>query len=448
LSGSGTPSNTGSRSNAGAASLNDISLSGALSAGIVDSALLKKVVAVDSFGRAYSADLTKGVSVAGFDISSFVMLDQLLTTSDAPGSVASGLQAVSNARYTPELGLVTISGLVETVTTPAVFASSPASHDVARGYVSNLAISASPTSDVSFDVGYKLRLAGRINEYDANSSQAYSGLYLSASAVNSPYASLTDGGNYIGTTINLADGLNLRSGFSWLAPDSQQTVPLTSDKLARYAMRNESSTLEQRAANAAVMGLSWDFAGWGGLGVVASQTTEQNGVLGGSGSGALNLARSADTSAVNASLRLGLGNDWVATVAYGEGITRLNVQPGGILDSASALRSRSYGVALATHDLLGDDALGFALTRPMHIYSGNGTVSAATAVDDAGNVTISQGLIAFAESTPETDLEAGYTKALLEGHLSLQTDAAYQMDVAGQRGRNAATLVTRLKLDL
>jgi hypothetical protein len=314
--------------------------------------------------------------------------------------------------------------------------------------VSNLAISASPTADVSFDFGYKLRLAGRINEYDANSSQAYSGLYLSASAVNSPYASLTDGGNYVGTTVSLADGLNLRSGFSWMAPDAQQTVPLTSDKLAQYAMRNQSSVLEQRAANAAVMGVSWDFAGLGGLGVVASQTTEQNGVLGGSGSGALNLARSADTSAVSASMRLGLGNDWTATASYGEGLTHLNVQPDGILNSASALRSRSYGIAIATRNLLGDDALGFALTRPMQIYSGSGVVSAATAVDDAGNVTISHGLIAFAESTPETDLEAGYTKALLEGRLSLQTDAAYQMDVGGQRGRNAATIVTRLKLDL
>jgi len=428
--------------------VSDINMSGALSAGISQSPLLKKVVAVDSYGRAYSADLTRGVSAAGFDISPFVMLDQLLTTSDAPGTVSSGLQAVSSAGYTPQLGLVTMSGLVDTVTTPAVFASAPASHDVVRGYVSNLAISASPNADLTFDMGYKLRLAGRINEYDANSSQAYSGLYLSASAVNSPYASLTDGGNYVGSTVKLADGLKLRTGFSWMSPNGQPTVPLTSDRLAQYAMHNQSGAFDQRTANAAVMSVSWDIASWAGLGVVASQTAEQNGVLGGSGSGALNIARSAGTSAVDATMRFALGQNWIATASYGEGLTRLNVQPGGLLNSASALRSRSYGIAVATRDVLGDDSLGFALTRPMHIYSGNGMVSAATAVDDSGNLTISHGLVAFAESTPETDLEVGYTKALMEGRLSLQTDAAYQMDVAGQPGRNAATIVARLRLGL
>ena len=69
--------------------VSDINLSGALSAGISQTPMLKKVVAVDSYGRAYSADLTKGVSTAGFDISSFVMLDQLLTATDAPGTVSS-----------------------------------------------------------------------------------------------------------------------------------------------------------------------------------------------------------------------------------------------------------------------------------------------------------------------------------------------------------------------
>jgi hypothetical protein len=36
----------------------------------------------------------------------------------------------------------------------------------------------------------------------------------------------------------------------------------------------------------------------------------------------------------------------------------------------------------------------------------------------------------------------------MDGRLSLQTDAAYQMDVGGQMGRDAATFVTRLRLGL
>jgi hypothetical protein len=84
----------------------------------------------------------------------------------------------------------------------------------------------------------------------------------------------------------------------------------------------------------------------------------------------------------------------------------------------------------------------------MHVYSGNGLLRAATDVDADGNVTFGREQIGFAEATPETDLEVGYTKSFLEGKVSLQSDAAYQMDVAGQSGRNAATFVTRLRIGL
>ena len=321
-----------------------------------------------------------------------------------------------------------MSGLINTVTTPAAFAATPTAIDLVRGYMSNTAISYSPTASLSFDMGYRLNLSGRINEYDANSSPAFAGLFLSASSVNSPYASLTSGGNYAGTTVRLVDGLDVRAGYSWMSPDRQQTAIPASDGLAQYAMHHQSS-FDQRAANAAVMSVSWRFADWGGLGVSASQTNEQNGVLGGVASGALDVARSSDTSAIDTSLRLGLGGNWLATLSYGEGVTRLNVQPNGLLSSARALRSRSYGIAVATRDILGDDSLGFALTRPMHAYSGSANLTVATGVDDAGNLTISHGQVSFAEGTPETDLEIGYSKAFMGGRLSLQSDAAYQMDL-------------------
>jgi len=423
------------------------SVSGVMSVGLANSALLKNVVVVDKFGRDYTADLTKGVHNEGFDASSFLMLDQLLATSSAPGTVETGLKAVSSEGYSSQLGFVTMSGLVNVVTTPATLANSPTARDVVRSNMTNLAVSVSPFESVGFDMGYKLRLSGRLNQYDAGASPAYSGLFLSASALNSPYASLTDGGDYVGATINLADGLDMRTGYSWKTPDAQYSGVALSDQLARYDMTHQSA-LDQRSANAAVMSVTWKFANWGGLGLVASQTTENNGPLGGVTSGALNLARSADTSALGASARFGLGSDRIATIAYGEGLSHLNAQSGGLLNSASALRSRSYGIAIATRNVFGDDSLGFALTRPMHIYSGTGLLTAATGADAMGNLTIGHGQDDFAESTPETDLEVGYTRTFMEGRLTLQSDAAYQLDVGGQTGRNAATFVTRLKLSL
>ena len=425
------------------------SVSGVMSVGLADSKLLKNVIVLDKFGRDYTADLTKGIHNEGFDASSFLMLDQVLAQSSAPGATESGLKAVSSQNYSPQLGLVTMSGLVNTVTTPAAFASGLTAQDVVHGYMTNVAVSAAPFDHVSFDLGYNLRLSGRFNQYDAATSPAYSGLFLSASAVNSPYASLTDGGNYAGTTINVADGLDVRTGYSWLAPQYQQ-LGLTSSgsEFAQYVRSDSFGPHDLRGANAAAMSVSWRFADWGGLGVVASQTGESNGVLGGATTGALNVARSASTSAIDASMRFSLGDSWIATLAYGEGISHLNGQSGGLLSSVSALRSRSYGLAVATRNVFGDDSLGFALTRPMHLYGGSGTLTVATDADSMGNLTIGHGLVNFAEATPETDLEVGYTKSFLEGRLSLQSNAAYQMDVGGQTGRNAATVIARLKLSL
>lgn len=422
-------------------------VSGVMSFGLANSALLKNVVVIDKFGRDYTADLTKGIHNEGFDAASFLMLDQLLATSSVPGTVETGLKAVSSEGYSPQLGLVTMSGLVNVVTTPATLASSPTARDIVQSNVTNLAVSVSPFDSIGFDAGYKLRLSGRLNQYDAGASPAYSGLFLSASAVNSPYASLTDGGEYVGATVNLADGLEMRTGYSWMTPDAQKSGAPLSDQLARYNMKQQSA-LDQRSANAAVMSVTWKFADWGGLGIVASQTGENNGVLGGVATGALNVARSANTSALGASARFGLGNGWIATIAYGEGLTHLNGQYGGLLNSSSALRSRSYGIAVATRDVFGDDSLGFAVSRPMHIYGGSGLLSVATDADPMGNLTIGHGRVDFAEQTPETDLEAGYTRTFMDGRLSLQSDAAYQMDVGGQTGRNAVTFVTRLKLSL
>jgi subtilisin family serine protease len=422
-------------------------VTGVMSTGLANSKLLQNVIVVDKFGRDYTADLTKGIRNDGFDASSFLMLNQLLSES-APGTVESGLKAVSNEVYSPQLGLVTMSGLVNTITTPAAFAPGVTTQDVVRGYMSNVAVSASPFNSVGVDLGYRLRLSGRFNQYDAATSPAYAGLFLSASAVNSPYASLTDGGNYAGTTINLADGLDVRTGYSWLAPQTQQSDLSSLSEFARYVNKSSSNMFDQRGANAAIMGVSWRFADWGGLGIVASQTGESNGLLGGVTSGALNVARSSDTSAVDASLRLRLGGSWLATLAYGEGLSNLNNQSNGLLTSVSSLRSRSYGIALATRNVFGDDSLGVALTRPMHLYSGTGTLTVATNADRMGNLTIGHGQVNFAEATPETDLEVGYTKSFLEGRLSLQSNAAYQLDVGGQGRRNAATFITRLKLSL
>ena len=128
-------------------------------------------------------------------------------------------------------------------------------------------------------------------------------------------------------------------------------------------------------------GVSWDFASWGGLGVTATQVDEKNGLLGGYGSGALSIADSANTTALGVSARIGFGDGWVTTASYSEGITQLDLKPSSLFSSATDLHSRAYGIAVAKHGLFGEDSLGFAVTRPIQIYSGSAEITAADGVD-------------------------------------------------------------------
>ena len=76
----------------------------------------------------------------------------------------------------------------------------------------------------------------------------------------------------------------------------------------------------------------------------------------------------------------------------------------GLITSADALHSRAYGIAVAKHGLFGDDSLGFAVTRPIQIYSGVANLTAADGVDDEGNLIIGHERLSLGTSTPETEM--------------------------------------------
>jgi hypothetical protein len=52
----------------------------------------------------------------------------------------------------------------------------------------------------------------------------------------------------------------------------------------------------------------------------------------------------------------------------------------------------------------------------------------------------------LAGTTPETDIEVGYVTTFLDGSLALQTNAAFQMNYAGQSGTNAVSLLSRARI--
>jgi hypothetical protein len=286
---------------------------------------------------------------------------------------------------------------------------------------------------VTLDLGAGVDLAGKFNRFDAAGSTDYDGLFFSASAVNSPYVSLADGGSLVGLTADLLDNLHLSlgaaslsqgNGADWLNPAS------TVARIGGAPLPNDT-----RSANALLGGVSWDFASWGGLGLTASQTDEHDGFL-----GAFNPSvQSARTSAVGLSARVQLGDGWMTTASFAEAITKLDLKPGlGV--ASDSLHNRSYGIAVAKRGLFGNDAMGLAVTRP----AGSGDDLAL--VSGINGSQFIQGDRLLENRAPETDFELGYVTTFLDGAVALQTNAAYQMNFAGQTGANSVSLLSRAKI--
>jgi len=408
-------------------------VSGPLSVAIKNSTVLQNAVVVDSFGRNFSANLNNATYNPGIDIVSAMLASQFMSVT--PFAV-SGMGPY---------GHFAASGYEVETTVPAGLSGQYV--DTHQHQMEDVIVDQQLMPGVDLNIGYNLDMSGHFSEYDSRSSAAFGGLFLSAGAVNSPYASLTNGGSYLGSTIQLADDVHMRFGQSILDPQrSEYQVP----EFSYLAQLEGSQPLyDMRQAQSSLFGVDWDFASWGGLGFVATNTYEENGLLGGFNSGALSVAKSANTSAVGISARVGFGDGWVTTFSYNEGLTQLSLKPDALVSSADTLHSRAYGFAVAKHGLFDeDDSLGLAVTRPLQVYAGGVNIAAADGIDSTtGDLKIGHEYVPLASNTPETDLEVGYVTTFMDGALALQANAGYQMNVAGLGGSNAVSVISRAKIN-
>lgn len=307
----------------------------------------------------------------------------------------------------------------------------------ARLAVSNVATSISLVTGLDLELGYKVDLTGRITLLDASDAHSFDGLFLSSASAGMPYNSLADGGSYLGASAQLTGDLHISLGVSQRAPGISDYTQDASSALARIG--GVPAPYDQRAARSVLAGVSWDIGKWGELGVIGSQSAERDGILGNAAPGA-----NANTSALGVSAKVRLGNGWVTTASYSEGITQLDLKPGLTPSLASdSLRTRSYGIAIAKNGLFGDDALGLAVSRPA-LGAGDGEfVSMAGAAGGAAFLTRNH---LFEGAAPETDVEIGYITTFMDGSVALQTNASFQMNYAGQNGANAVSLLSRARI--
>ena len=228
----------------------------------------------------------------------------------------------------------------------------------------------------------------------------------------------------------LSDSLSFSVGHEGLALgalDANQPSVFSRELAARLGG-------EVRSVGTTTAKLNWNFSDWGGLALSASRSSGNSALLG-VASGALATGSAADSAALGISARVGFGEGWVTTVAYNEGVTQLDLNR-ALMPNGDALRSQAYGIAVAKQGLFGDDALGIAVSRPLDVYAGNGSLGSS-----APNFALANSPVR------ESDVELGYVTTFLDGTLALQANAAYQLNTAGVKGQNAVTGVARAKLN-
>ena len=294
-------------------------------------------------------------------------------------------------------------------------------------------------------VGYKAGAAGRLNQLDLAASEAFDGLFMSATAMNSPSLGFAGDANLIGADVAIGDGVSLSLGH--VSQEDHGDAALADEILTveEKLMRLREDDTHLASGDGSTAAATWRFASWGLAGVNVAYANEQNALFGGLEAGALALTGDAETMSAGFGMRANLGGDWVASAAWNAGVSRVTPVADGLFANVSDLRTMAYGVALAKHGLFGaDDAIGFGVSRPLHVVDGNALMVASTGVTKARDIVYTTETINLASATPETDIEFGYT-AQLSGSTWLQANAIYQLDLGGLAGSEAIAGLATVK---
>jgi hypothetical protein len=285
-----------------------------------------------------------------------------------------------------------------------------------------------------------------VNLNGAQASDGYSGLYRSAALGNSPYALLTNGGNYLGSTFTLADNVHAHVGA--FSIDANRPDFGASGFSYLDQVQGQQAFYEMGKSESGVAIVDWNFTSWGALGLMATQTSQSNGLLNGLDTDTLQVAKGAHTSTVGMTAHMGFGDGWVTTLSYNEGLTQLSLRPNIVGTASDALHSRAYGFSVAKHGLFGEnDSLGLAMTRPLQVYSGGLDFGSETSDANLADIRLARQFSTLSSTTPETDFELGYVTTFMGGAIALQANAGYQMNVDGLGGNNALSVISRAKIN-
>ncbi len=410
----------------GTGSVSGAAISGVLAAGLRNSHVAKNLVFFDAYGRDYTTDLSSVAAVGGVSLA---------------GVVA---QSGSTPRFVSAFGSgFGISGFVSDQAPNAVaFAGFAQNTHTA---LSDVVIKAHLGEDTSVILGHDASFGAHVSKLDLGASDAYDGLFMSASALNSPFVALTSEATFIAASVEMGNGLTFSVG---RGASEQNASPALNDEVLTLDEQFAYSTHSPwhlRSAENSVAAMSWEFAPWGMIGLNAAYTQEDNSLLGTQEQGALALTADASTVSAGFGARFDLGDDWSLSASWSRGSTEATPVAGGLFQSLSDIESQAYGLAVSKAGVFGKaDSIGFSISRPLHITGGSAVIHASTGITDEREILYSTEVVELASSTPETDYEVGYTAQLDEG-LTLQANAMYQQDLGGAAGSSAIAGFMTLK---
>jgi len=279
------------------------------------------------------------------------------------------------------------------------------------------------SSNLSLDAGHNLDIAARFGNYSGQASPLLS-------VVSAPYLALANGGNYAGFTYTPGSDFRMRFGASL---NADWLNHLTIDP---YAGDNMPMAYRTSTTRSLVAGASWDVTDFAEIGVNAISSQRDGVPLGFSAA----LSDRSRADAIGVSVRLGLGGGWDTKITYNAVQAQLDLRNGG-----SSIDERSYAIAISKRGLFGDDALGFALSRPAPSLIGS-FAGLATSNELPPMVLARSSAQQLLPRTPQTDFQVGYVTNFLDGALALQANAAYQMNYQGQTGATAVSVLSRAKI--
>jgi len=415
-------SGTTTASYSGTGNVGAAGLSGALGYGLGASKIAKKAVFFDAFGRDYRTDLTAAVGNAALSLE---------------GLVSQGTGLWRSVDFTSD-GF-SVAGFVSDDSTNAVLGA--ARHTA----LSDVVMRARLSDGATLIFGHNAAPQGQLNALDLAASDAYEGLFLSASALNSPFVALTEDADFLGARVAVSDTLAFTFGHARAEGNATlglEDEVLTVEESIGYLTQDPSHL---RSAENTAAAVTWRFAPWGVAGINVARTDEANSLLGSGEAGALALTSDAATTSVGFGVRLNLSEDWIATASWSRGSTEATPYANGLAQRFSGIESQAFGVALAKRGVFGDeDSLGLAVSRPLHITSGTAVVTASTGVTDTREIVYTTEVLNLASPTPETDFELGYSARVGEA-LTLQTSAMYQQNAGGVQGEDAVAAFVALK---